>query len=86
MLSRTKRLQIGLTVLVSSGPYSVTLLRNLHESERRSLQLKETPLTGDYVGVSDSDRCCRPGQIRDNGACQSPPQWRTCQRPSNTGD
>ena len=51
MLSRTKRLQIGLTVLVVVL-YSVTLLRNLHESERRSLQLKETPLAGDYVGVS----------------------------------
>ncbi len=51
MLSRTKRLQIGLTVLVIVV-YSVTLLRNLHESERRSLQLKETPITGEYVGVS----------------------------------
>ncbi len=51
MLSRTRRLQVGLTVLVMVM-YSVTLLRNLHESERRSLQLKETPLAGDYVGVS----------------------------------
>ena len=50
-MGRTKRLQIGLTVLVMVM-YSVTLLRNLHESERRSLQLKETPLAGDYVGVS----------------------------------
>jgi len=51
MVSRTKRLQIGLTVLVMVI-YSVTLLRNLHESERRSLQLKEMPLAGDSVGIS----------------------------------
>jgi uncharacterized protein DUF4436 len=51
MVSRTKRLQIGLTVLVMVM-YSVTLLRNLHESERRSLQLREMLLAGDYVGIS----------------------------------
>ena len=51
MLSRTKRLQIGLTVLVIIM-YSATLLRNLRESERRSLELKEEPLAGDYVGIS----------------------------------
>jgi Domain of unknown function (DUF4436) len=51
MISRTKRLQLGLTVLVMVM-YSAVLLRNLHESERRSLQLKEAPLAGDYVGVS----------------------------------
>jgi hypothetical protein len=32
--------------------YSAVLLRNLHESERRSLQLNEVPLAGDYVGIS----------------------------------
>jgi hypothetical protein len=51
MVSRTKRLQIGLTILVMVM-YSATLLRNLQESERRSLQLKEIPLAGDYVGIS----------------------------------
>ena len=47
-LRRTKRLQIESIVLVVVL-YSMTLLRNLHESERASLQLKETPLAGDYV-------------------------------------
>jgi hypothetical protein len=51
MISPTRRLQIGLTVLVLVM-YSAVLLRNLHESDRRSLQLNESPLAGDYVGIS----------------------------------
>jgi hypothetical protein len=32
--------------------YSATLIHNLNESQRRSLQLKEAPATGSYVDVS----------------------------------
>jgi hypothetical protein len=32
--------------------YSGTLFRNMREKDRRSLQLKEMPMEGDYVGVS----------------------------------
>lgn len=51
MTRRATRSQIGLTVLVIII-YVAVLLHNLHESERRSLQLNETPITGDYVGIS----------------------------------
>lgn len=51
MASHRKRLQIGLIVLIVVF-YLAVLLRNLHESERRSLQLTETPVAGDHVSVS----------------------------------
>jgi hypothetical protein len=42
---------LGLIVLVGII-YSGTLLRNLNESDRRSLQLKEAPMEGDHISVS----------------------------------
>jgi hypothetical protein len=42
---------IALVVLVLVV-YSVTLVRNLNESESRSLQLNEQPVVGDHVSVS----------------------------------
>jgi hypothetical protein len=41
----------GLVLLVGVL-YSATLFRNMRESERRSLQLKETPVAADHVAVS----------------------------------
>lgn len=49
MTSRSRRLQIGLTILVVAL-YSAILFRNLNESERRSLLLTETP-GPDHVGI-----------------------------------
>ena len=49
--SPAKQLLIGLVLLVVAI-YSATLLRNLREKDRRSLQLKEMPMEGNYVGVS----------------------------------
>jgi hypothetical protein len=51
MMTRPKRLQIGLTILVVAF-YLAVLSRNLNESERRSLLLSETPIVGDHVTVS----------------------------------
>jgi hypothetical protein len=51
MANDTKRWQIGLLGLVMVC-YAAVLLRNLHESERRSLQLDEIPIAGDYVGIA----------------------------------
>lgn len=51
MTSRTKRSQIALIVLVIVI-YLGVLLRNLNESERRSMQLKEVPIAGDHVSVA----------------------------------
>jgi hypothetical protein len=49
MTSRSRRLRIGLTILVVAL-YSAILFRNLNESERRSLLLTETP-GPDHVGI-----------------------------------
>src|SRR5258705_7447389 len=51
MANHTKRWQIGLIGLVIVI-YSAVLVRNLHESERRSLQLNEVPIAGDHVGIA----------------------------------
>jgi hypothetical protein len=51
MANRTKRWQIGSIVLVMAV-YGATLLHNLNESERRSLQLREIPTLGDHIGIS----------------------------------
>src|SRR5882672_4137038 len=51
MANHTKRWQIGLLGLVIVF-YAAVLLRNLHESERRSLQLNEIPIAEDYVGIA----------------------------------
>jgi hypothetical protein len=50
MIARSPRWRIGLAVLVVAF-YLVVLFRNLGESERRSLQLSETPTVGDSVSV-----------------------------------
>src|SRR5258707_1622495 len=50
-MTRSRRVQIGLTILVVAF-YLAVLYRNLNESERRSLLLSETPLAGDYVSIS----------------------------------
>lgn len=47
----TKRWQIGLSVLVMAI-YGVVLFHNLNESKRRSLELKEIPITGDHISIS----------------------------------
>jgi hypothetical protein len=51
MVNRSKRWQIGLSVLLIAI-YGAVLLRNLNESERRSLELKETPVAGDQIEVA----------------------------------
>src|SRR5882672_11131019 len=51
MASHGKKVQIGIALLVIVF-YASILLRNLNESERRALQLKENPIAGDYVGAS----------------------------------
>lgn len=51
MANRSKRWQIGLILLVMVI-YLAVLLRNLHESERRSLRLNEMPIAGDHVGIA----------------------------------
>jgi hypothetical protein len=51
MASYSKRLHIGLIVLVVLF-YLAVLLRNLNESERRSLQIREPSVAGDHVAVS----------------------------------
>jgi len=51
MMTRSRRVQIGLTILVVAV-YLAVLYRNLNESERRSLLLSETPIAGDYVSIS----------------------------------
>jgi len=50
-MTRSRRVQIGLTILVVAF-YLAVLYRNLNESERRSLLLSETPIAGDYVSIS----------------------------------
>jgi hypothetical protein len=51
MMTRPRRLQIGLTILVVAF-YLAVLSRNLNESERRSLLLSEPPIVGDHVSIS----------------------------------
>jgi hypothetical protein len=50
-VSHTRRVQIGVAVLVIVI-YWGGLLRNLNESKRRSLQLRELPVGGDHAGIS----------------------------------
>ena len=50
-MTRSRRVRIGLSILVVAF-YLAVLYRNLNESERRSLLLSETPIAGDYVGIS----------------------------------
>lgn len=51
MLNRTRRWQIALGLLVTAL-YGAILVRNLNESERRSLEVKDVSWLGDHVAVS----------------------------------
>lgn len=51
MWSKTRRVQLGLIALVVTF-YVAILFRNLHESERRSLQLQAEAQAGDQVRLS----------------------------------
>lgn len=51
MATRTKRMQVGLIVVVIVI-YLAVLLRNVNESGRRSLQLNEVPIAGDHVSIA----------------------------------
>lgn len=51
MTTRRRSVTIVLVLLVGML-YSLALFRNMREGDRRSLQLKETPMEGDAVGVS----------------------------------
>jgi hypothetical protein len=50
-MTRPRRAQIGLTILVVAF-YLVVLSRNMNEGKRRSLLLSETPIAGDHVSIA----------------------------------
>jgi hypothetical protein len=50
MVTRRRRLRVGLTILFVAF-YLAVLSRNLNESERRSLALSEPPIAGDHVSI-----------------------------------
>lgn len=51
MKNPAKRWKIVLGITLVAG-YSAVLFRNLNESERRSLEVKEVPLVGDHIRIS----------------------------------